>query len=471
MTAEPSPPNPFDQPVDAVGSGVPLRLLLLAGPIIASMASRTAMSFVDFYMVSLLGTDAQAAIMPAQMLLFTIISFGMGTMSVVNAFVAQSLGRNRLSDCSAYAWQGLYMSLAFGALALPAIPYVGAMFAWVGHAPNVQVMEADYVRIGILNLGPSIAAMAMANFFNGVHKPSVGLWISIAANLFNALLNYMLIFGHFGCPAMGIAGASWATTAATFFQTIAFVLWMLLPRYHALYHSRSTWRIALGKVRAILVFGLPAGIQFVIDISCFTVFTLLIVGRFGTVQLAAHNLAFKFLELSFMPTVGLGIAVTSAVGKAVGEGRPHLARVTVRWAVLFGCGYMGTIALAYVFAGRGLVGLLTADPEVASWSVKILLICAVFQVFDALNITHVSALRGTGDTRFPAVMSALLGGVVFIGGAFAVAIYRPQWQSLGPWWMATVYVVLLGVTFWARWAFGPWEKIKMIDHGPIDAVA
>ncbi len=145
-------------------------------------------------------------------------------------------------------------------------------------------------------------------------------------------------------------------------------------------------------------FGLPAGVQFTIDIVAFTIFTLLLVGRFGTAQLAAHNLVFKFLEISFMPTVGLGTAVTAAVGKAIGQGRPDLARTIVRWATLFAILYMGTIGLGYVVFNHRLPGLLSDDPEVIRWAGRLLWLCAVFQVFDGLGIVQVYALRGAGTT-------------------------------------------------------------------------
>ncbi|MFW6059833.1 MAG: MATE family efflux transporter [Phycisphaeraceae bacterium] len=444
------------------GRRVPIELLMLAAPIIAAMISRTVMSFVDFVMVSQLGTEAQAAIMPAGILLFCVISFGMGTLSVINTFVSQSLGRGRLADCSAYAWQGLYLSLAIGLILLPAWFVMPALFAWVGHAPEVQRMEVAYVQIGLLSLAPTLAALALTDFFNGLHRPAVGFWTALISNIFNAVANYALIFGHFGFPALGIAGAAWGTTAAVVLHTLLLLAWMLRPSLHARYQSRHTWRPSAARLRRILWFGLPAGAQFTIDVVAFTIFTLLLVGRFGTAQLAAHNLVFKFLEISFMPTVGLGTAVTAAVGKALGQKRPDLARVIVRWATLFAVAYMGAIGLGYVVFNHSLPGLLSDDPEVIRWAGRLLYLCALFQIFDGLNIVYVHALRGAGDNHWPAAVGALGAGGILVGGGYLTVALWPGMEALGPWAAATVYIIALGLTMWARFASGAWQRIDLL---------
>ena len=443
---------------------VPVALLALAMPMIAAMVSRTVMSFVDFVMVSRLGTEAQAAIMPAGVLLFCVMAFGMGVVGTVSSFVAQSLGRGRLEDCGRWAWQGVAVSLAIGVAVLPAWAVVDDLFAAVGHAPAVRAMETVYVRIGLLGLGPALAAVALTNFFNGVHRPMVGFWAALIGNVFNGVANYALIFGKWGLPEMGIAGAAWGTTAAGALQALLLLAWMIRPACDRRYRSRSTWRPSAPLIRRMLRFGVPSGVQFSVDIAAFAVFTLLLVGRFGTVQLAAHNLVFKLLEVSFMPAVGMGMAVQAAVAKAIGSGDPHRARRIVRWATLLTCGYMGSVALGYLTLRYPLARALSDSPEVVAWAVQLLLLCAVFQVFDAVGITHGHALQGAGDNRWQAAASAAFALVVLVGGGYAVAAAFPRLGAIGPWSAATAYIVLLGVTLWARWRFGAWESIRMIEH-------
>lgn len=451
---------------------IPLMLLTLALPIIASMVSRTVMNLIDFVMVTQLGTEAQAAIMPAGMVLFCIIGGGMGLLSTVSTYVSQSLGRNKPADCSSYAWQGVHLSIIAGIVLLPAWWLMPLIFSWADHGPVVMQMENAYAQIGVLGLGPTLIGVALTNFYNGIHRPMVGLVSAIIANIFNIFANYALIFGHWGFEPMGVAGAAWATQAAALLQALILMGWMLRPFYLKEFHTLASWRPNWGRMGRLLWLGAPAGFQFATDIGSFTIFTIVLVGQFGTVQLAAHNLAFKFLELSFMPTVGLGIAISAAVGKAIGASRPDRARRIVRWGTFYAMTYMGFIGLCYVtlnvlvrYVGpEPFRSWLTQDPAVIVWTSKLLLFCAVFQLFDAVMIIHVNALRGAGDNHVPAIMSIVLAATVFLTGGYLLARWLPSWTILGPWTAATVYICLLGVVMGLRWRYGPWEKINLHQH-------
>ncbi len=449
------------------GWGVPLSLLLLAGPIIATMISRTVMNFVDFIMVSRLGTEAQAAILPAGMSLFSVIAFGMGALTVTNTFVSQSLGRGEPRQCSSYTWQGIWLGLGLGLMLLPLYPLVPGFFEFVGHAPAVVEMERVYVQIGLLSVAPMLVGIAVTHFFNGIHRPAVGFWSMLVANVFNVAGNYALIFGNWGFAAMGVAGAAWATTLAAVVQTLIVVGWWLRPACHRAFDTRGSWRLHGGRLWKTLKIGTPIGLHFTVDIAAFTLFTLFLVGRFGTIQLAAHNLAFKLLEVSFMPTAGLGIALTAAVGKAIGRGQPRYARLVVRWGLAMALLYMCAIAVCFALLRHQMPWLLIdpSDPNaatVAEWAATLLLFCAAFQVFDAMNLTFSGALRGAGDTAFPAFFSMALAGVVLVGGGYLIAAVKPQWGAAGPWAAATVYIVLVGLMLAFRWWWGPWERIDLL---------
>jgi MATE family multidrug resistance protein len=455
-----NPSAPASEPLPT-GWRVPASLLALALPIIASMCSRTAMSFVDFVMVSQLGTEAQAAILPAGILLFCVFGFGMGVLTAVNTFVSQALGRRDFSACGAFAWQGVHLSLATALAVLPLWPLVPPFFAWVGHEPQVQAMEVAYVQIGLLSAAPTLASVALANFFNGIHRPAVGLWSTILANLFNIAGNYVLIFGKLGAPALGVAGAAWATLLASLLQSLILLGWMLRPAMAQAFHTSRAWRLDTARFLAILRVGLPAGFQSVTDIVSFTIFTLLLVGRFSTEQLAANNIVFKLLEVSFMPAIGLGTALTAAVGKAIGHGRPDYARLLTRWAAGFSVLYMGLIGAIYLLGRGELAARFNDDPEVIAWTSRLLICCAVFQVFDALGIAHISALRGVGDNRWPAILCLTLAPTLFLGGGYLMAVMLPQWGAMGPWITATLYICIIGLSMWARWRWGPWERIDL----------
>lgn len=452
------------------GWRVGLALLLLSAPIVASTVSRTAMSFVDFLMVSQLGAAAQAAVVPATLLIFTGIGFGLGVLSLVSTFVSQSLGRGDLRECSAYAWQGVWISGLFALIGLPLFPFVDDLFLWIGHEPEVARLETIYVQIGILGLFPMLASAAVTNFFNGIHQPAIGLWSTIAANVFNIAGNYVLIWGHFGFPELGIAGAAISTQLAALLQTLILIGWMMRPAIARRFHVLQTWRPDVPRLMAILKNGAPAGLHFSMDIGAFTIFTVFLIGQFGTVHLAAHNIVMKLFEVSFMPTIGLGMALTAAVGKAIGEKRAGHARLLTWWGAGIGGVYMALVALVVLLFRHEIAEAFAADgplkPEIIAWASSLLILCAVYQAFDALFIVHIHALRGAGDNNVPAVIAGVLAASLLIGGGWLVATIRPEWGVVGPWIAGTVYVMVLGLAMMARWLWGPWERIDLFKHQP-----
>jgi MATE family multidrug resistance protein len=206
---------------------------------------------------------------------------------------------------------------------------------------------------------------------------------------------------------------------------------------------------------------LPAGVQFGADLIAWWAFTVFLIGRFGKIELAAHNICFKFLEIAFMPAVGLGFALTAVVGRSIGEGRRDIARRYVTWALRFMVGYMGLIGLAMAVFRHELPALLTDNDQVVRAAAPLMMLCAVFQAFDAMGITFNRALHGAGDTFWPAVLFVLSVAVILIGGGWLMATLMPQWKSVGPWLAATVHLFLIGMMLWARYRFGPWERIEL----------
>jgi MATE family multidrug resistance protein len=246
-----------------------------------------------------------------------------------------------------------------------------------------------------------------------------------------------------------------------------------MPQRHLTYHTLATWKLDWKKFKRLMWFGLPSGFQHVADILAFSIFTIFLIGRtfdengvmtFDPSQQAAHNLAIRYLHLGFMPTIGLGVALSSIVGKCLGENNIPLAKRNARVASQIALIYMGIIGSIYLLAARPMAEIFTHDPVVIGWSVKLLMICAIFQLFDALGITFSFALRGAGDTHGPAVIMAIYALVFLIGGGYWSTIQFPQAGAVAPWLAATLYISSLGVTFYIRWKRCGWEKIDLTGH-------
>jgi MATE family multidrug resistance protein len=324
--------------------------------------------------------------------------------------------------------------------------------------------EMDYARVALWSVTPSIITWGLDGFFNGVQRPGISVVAALAGLVSNAVLNYALIFGHWGCPAMGIAGAALATVIGWCLRAAILTAIFLSGAFAREYQTRAAWKPSAHRLGGILRVGGPTSVQWIIDLGAWVVFMTFIMGQYGTAALAATNIGVQYMHVAFMPAVGIGIALTSLVGHAIGQGRPELAVRRATAATILICGYMGAIGLVFWLARIPLMRLLSADPAVIELGAFVLIWAAVFQAFDGLGITFSSALRGAGDTRWPMWAFVICCWGVFIFGGWEVGRKFPALGINGPWMMCTLYIVLLGVALWARFARGKWRKIRLFPH-------
>ncbi|MGH7963972.1 MAG: MATE family efflux transporter [Candidatus Binatia bacterium] len=435
-------------------------ILRLALPIIASMASLTVMSFIDTWMVSLLGTAEVAAAMPASIIAYTLTALPLGIAQCVSTFTAQALGRGTPEEGAAVAWQGLYLSLAVGIACFVLWPVAPGFFSSFGHEAEVVVLEVVYFRVRLWGIGLSVAIGVLSGFFYGIHRPAIPLFTMIIANVVNVLLCYGLIFGRLGAPALGLAGAAAAIVLGFAVQVVLLLGMFLSQTFHREFSTRSEWRLSWSRLGRLWHIGWPAGTQAALDVLGWGVLIVLLVGRFGKEHLAATNIAIQYMTLSFMPAMGLAQALTALVGRYIGEGRSDLAVRRVYEGVFLATSYMALMGMIYFLFGAPLIALFNTDPLVIRLGSSILLCAALFEVFDGLGITFAGALRGAGDTHWIAGLTvSLLVGVFAPLSLGSVAF--TDLQSIGPWLAGTVNVILLGLALWWRFARGKWREIDI----------
>ncbi len=448
-------------------------LLRLAMPIIGMTVSRMLMGFIDFAMVSTLGTEAQAAISPASILVFAFICTGLGAAQTIQTFVAQSDGRGEPSEAGAFGWQAVYIGVLMGLLTIPATRLVAPLYAWMGpaahHAPEVIALEMQYTSVAIWAAAPAVICGGMNGFFQGVRRPAVSLIAILCSIVFNIVGNYALIYGNWGFPEMGIRGAAIATVLGWCVRAAVLMLAMTSRPFDAAYSTRSNWRPNFTKLGSIARIGTPASIQWLVDIGSWVVFTTFIIPTFGMVSMAATNIGIQLLHLSFMPAIGLAIALSSQVGFAIGRDRHDEALARTRVALRLTLGYMGAAGIGFMLAARPLVGVFTDDPEVINAGATVMFCVALFQLPDALCIVMSHALRGAGDTRWQAIVNGLCCWFIFIGGGTLFARVWPELGLAGPWSMCVAFVFVQGILFAWRWQSGAWRSIRLFDEAPVAA--
>ncbi len=444
-------------------------VIALTVPMVITFSSRAVMDIVDYMMITGLGDpNAQAALLPAQMAIWTYLILGLGTVSLVSTFASQALGRDRPKEGSIYAWQAIYIAIVFGVAGLALQPVVQGIIHLFGHEPGVQSLELTYSKIALLSAAPTIAAYGLGWFFVGVHRPWTTMWSAIEANFVNTGVSFVLIFGHLGFEPMGIAGAAWGTVAAVSYRAVRLIVTMLAPRAAAMYDSRKTWRFSWKHMRDLLRVGSPCGLQWLCDVAVWTIFVNLLIGaKFGTIELIATNIAWQFMRLAFLPALGVGQALTALVGKSIGAGDPERAMRETRIGTLITFGYMVLLSLVYAVFAAPLIGLFSDDPAVVAAGRKIMYCAACFQLFDAVAICYTSSLRGAGDTFVPSVFFIISNWLVIVGGGWFVITWFPEMEALGPWLAASSLIMVTATFLWWRWHRRSWMNINLL--GAADA--
>lgn len=439
--------------------------IAMAVPMVITTSSRAVMDVADYFMITQMRLDeAQAAILPGQIVMWSYIIFALGIASLVSTFASQALGRKQYRECSVFAWQSLYLAAIFGFISLAMRPLLPVLIHAFRHDQAVQVMELAYTRVAIFTAAPTIAAYGLGWFFVGVHRPWVTMWSALEANVINVVVSFVLIFGHLGFEPMGIAGAAWGTFAAVCYRAMRLLLTFLAQKTATQFHSRSTWRPSPKRLWQMVRVGLPCGLQWLCDVAVWAIFVNVLIGtKFGTVHLIATNTAWQFMRIAFLPTMGVGQALTALVGKSIGSGQPERAMRETRFAVLVTLGYMGLLSIIYALWGAKLIGIFNSDPQVIKIGASVMICAACFQLFDALGITYSSALRGAGDTFVPSMVFVVSNWVILIGGGLLMTSLFPQWESIGPWIAAAILIAVTSLFMWWRWHWRAWMKIDLFQ--------
>jgi len=442
-------------------------VLRVAFPLILSTGSWSLQQFIDRMFLTWYSSEAIAASMPAGMVSWTLASLFMGTAAYVNTFVAQYYGARRMDRIGPAVWQGIYLTIFVVLIAAVIYPFSDAFFDLMGHAKKVAELESRYFRILLFGIPFVVVSSAVSGFFSGRGNTWTVMWVNFLATGVNILLDYLWIFGKAGFPAMGIRGAAWATVCSAVLAAALFFILMIRPTFNRQYRTLSGWQFKPELFKRLIKYGLPNGLQFLLEILAFTIFIML-VGNLGVVELAASNIAFNINSLAFMPMYGLSIAVSVLVGQRLGENRPVMAEKTTWSAFHLSFGFFGVLAIAYflipdvfIFPFGWQADSMSFTP-IRQVSIRLLRFVAFYSLFDASNMVFSAAIKGAGDTRFVAVTSVVLSWILMLFPSF-LALYVLKGGIYWLWLFVTAYVVGLGIVFLWRFLRGPWRSMRVIE--------
>ena len=288
-------------------------VMQVALPLVISSLSWTVMTFVDRMMLFWDSGDAMTAAFNASIMWFASLCLPLGICAFTNTFVAQYFGNRNFAGVGRSAWQGIWIALLFTPVCIATGWLAPSLFYLAGHDPAVAAMEETYFRILVWGSGGMLVSQSASAFFGGQGRTSVMMYVDGAFALLNVVLDYFWIFGFAGFPAMGIAGAGYATILSLWLKA-AFYLWLMLrQKEHAQFQTRNHWRPDWALIGRMLRFGGPAGLQMLIDVAGFAIFVML-VGRLGSISAEATSMAFSISSFAFMPVYGFGQAAGILVG-------------------------------------------------------------------------------------------------------------------------------------------------------------
>ncbi len=421
-------------------------MVALATPVAIAEVGWVAMQIVDISMVGRLGPEAIGAVGVGSALFLALGVFGMGLLLGLDPLVSQAFGARRPVDCQRWLRHGLCLAVA---LTIPLTLLgraVGAYLDGWGFDATVLELTRPYFGIVTWSLLPLLLYAALRRYLQAINAVRPIMIVLVSANVVNAVANWVLVFGNLGAPALGVDGAAWATVVSRVYMT-ALLLLASARRGGVIW---PVWAgVGTSGLRRLLSLGWPAAVQTTLEYGVFAAATAL-AARLQPSMLAAHQIVLNLAGLTFMVPLGISAAGAVRVGQAVGR-RDAAGAMRAGWTALaLGAGFMTTAAVVFVALPRPILGLFTADASVITTGVTLLLLAAVFQLFDGLQGVATGALRGLGDTLTPMLFNLVGHWVIGLPVGYALCFVF-GWGVAGLWVGLSGGLILVGIVLVATW--------------------
>ncbi len=423
--------------------------LKLALPAMFSQMGHLIVQLTDSMMLGHYDTTALAASAFGQSIFVIGLVFGVGFTLAMTPLVGAARGANDVGAVAQWFSHGLAVNVAVALLItlllLALCPWLGAF----GQTPEVTVAARPYYLLLTASLLPVMVFQTFRQFTEGLGNTRIAAIITVLEILLNLVLNYLLIFGNGGFPRLGIVGAGVATLLVRFVLAGAFAMCFIRLRMFAPYRAalrRTPWEWA--AIRRYMRLGLPLGGQFVLEVGAFAAGAVMM-GWIGKLELAAHQIALGLASLTFMGASGIASAATIRVSHYFGAGERRAMRAAGLAAVHIVLAYMSFTALAFVALRHWLPTMFTTDPAVVGIAATLLLVAAVFQLFDGLQVVLLSALRAMTDAFLPTVLTFVAYMLVALPTSYGLA-FGFGWREVGIWMGYVVGLATAAVLFFLR---------------------
>ncbi len=441
-------------------------ILGFAAPLVLGLLTAALHSVIDTAFMARLGTAQVAAVGIAATLFFVGMMLFIGMMRNSIAFVGRAFGEGRPERIGDLIGHYQWIALA----AAPLLWCTVIVYPWIAElgrlSPEVAALGWTYLGTRLWGVPLFLTVVLYSALYNAVGRSVLPMAIAWGELALKMGLNYLLVLGHGGFPALGLVGAAWASVLAEGAAAAAILGITYGGPLRQRFQLRLLARPRRAQMGALLAVGIPQGLGDGVEVLAYLAF-FAIVGRLGEATLAANNIAIVTTQLLFLPGFALGIAGSSYMGRFLGAGLPALAEQTT-WRILaIGAAYMGLLGLPLWGLGADIAGLYSSDPEVVRLAALAFKVMAIYQVLDGAGIILRLTLGGAGDTRLPTLIMAASAGLIMLPGAWWLSqAFAPG--IVGGWIAAFVHMaVLAGLLLW-RFRQGRWRQVRL---NPAEALA
>lgn len=423
--------------------------LTLAIPISVGQLGHIMMGVVDSMMVGKVGTIPLAAAALVNGLFFLTLVIGIGLSMAATPFISMKKGEKEFEKCGDVLTQSFVVNFSFSIILSITTYFIAYLIPYLNQPKEVVEQAIPYMKILSFSVIPFMIFQTYRQFFEGLSFPKPPMVVAIFANISNALLNWILIFGKLGFPSLGLFGAGIATTLTRWLMAIS--LMMLVFNYEKvkIYSPKFLLKkYDLNLIKQLIKIGLPSGFQYFLEVAAFS-FSAIMIGWFGSEQLAAHQIAINLASVTYMIILGISSAGTVRVGEFIGEKNLLKVRHAGFTSIGIAVGIMFCFGIIFIFLRNQLPHFYVNNIKVISTASSLLIIAALFQIFDGMQATGIGVLRGLMDVKIPLMVSIIT--YWFIGIPIGALLgFHFKLGAVGVWTGLLISLILLGTSMFFR---------------------
>lgn len=424
----------------------------LAYPVCLSQMGHILVGVADTAMVGLIGTEEQAAVALATSVYSIVLVLGIGISYGITPLVAASDGEGDVSGSTRFFKNGVLINFITGVLLFILLFFASPLLLHLDQPARVAEMAIPFFNVLVLSMIPLSLFFSFKQFAEGLSDTRAAMIVSIGANLLNILLNYLMIFGKWGFPEMGLMGSCWASFLSRVVMAIAMFLYLKWKTEYSVYWNN--WKLLPYDLKTcikILNIGIPSGLQFLFEVGAFG-FAAIMIGKIGAPELAAHQIALSLAAMTYMLANGISAAASVRVGNQFGMKDLFELRRAAFSAMMMVIVIMGAAGLFFLATKNIIPHYFSKSENVISIASALFVIAAIFQLSDGLQAVALGVLRGVQDVRIPTAITLIAYWIIALPLSYWFA-FNQNLGIYGVWYGLSIGLTIAAILLFFRFNY------------------